>query len=146
MGFVAAFPPFAALVLLQTRTPIRLKPFVEYCDRLLVPLFSRLTIAEFGLLSIAAGIGEEVLFRGLLQGAFDQWVGDSDGALLGLVLSSIIFGGCHCLNKTYAVLATVAGFYLGILYLIFRSLAGADRGPRPLRFWSARLCHKKTTA
>lgn len=54
--------------------------------------------------SLCAGWGEEVLFRGFLQSE------------LGWVWASIIFGLAHALTATYALLATVMGGYLGWIF------------------------------
>ncbi|HLA41951.1 MAG TPA: CPBP family intramembrane glutamic endopeptidase [Aggregatilineales bacterium] len=54
----------------------------------------------FGLL---AGIPEEILFRGAVQ------------PILGIIITSILFGVLHAISRTYAVYATTAGFYLGML-------------------------------
>ena len=51
-----------------------------------------------------AGVGEEILFRGALQ------------PLVGLVLASTIFGLLHWSTPSHALVATAAGFGLGVLY------------------------------
>jgi hypothetical protein len=53
------------------------------------------------LLATVAGIGEELLFRGVLQ------------PVCGLFWSNVLFGIAHCITPTYAVLAGVIGGYLG---------------------------------
>jgi uncharacterized protein len=55
------------------------------------------------LLAAVAGIGEELLFRGVLQ------------PLLGLVASNVLFGLAHSISPAYAVLAGMMGGYLGWL-------------------------------
>ncbi len=65
-------------------------------------------------LALAAGVGEELLFRGVLQEEISSRV--LGGQSSGLVLSSIIFGALHAVTPTYAVLAGVAGLYFGALY------------------------------
>lgn len=63
---------------------------------------------ELLLLALLSGVGEEALFRGALQ------------PLLGLVLTSILFGALHVgPDRRYLVWtlwAIVAGFVLGMLY------------------------------
>ena len=64
---------------------------------------------EIVLLSAAAGVGEEILFRGVLQAP----------AVLGqhgLWVSSLIFGILHAVTPAYFVLATGLGLYLGWTY------------------------------
>ncbi len=53
------------------------------------------------LISAVAGIGEELLFRGLFQ----PW--------LGLWWSNILFGLAHCVTPAYALLAGAVGLFLG---------------------------------
>ncbi|CAM9897233.1 unnamed protein product, partial [Heterosigma akashiwo] len=71
------------------------------------------------LLSIAAGVGEEVLFRGLLQNG----VGIKLGQSIGLAVASIIFGLLHNVTPVYALIATIYGFYFGFIYLATGNLA-----------------------
>lgn len=56
------------------------------------------------LLAAVAGIGEELLFRGVLQ------------PRLGLAGSNILFGVAHSISPLYALLAGVMGAYLGWLF------------------------------
>jgi membrane protease YdiL (CAAX protease family) len=55
-------------------------------------------------LSAAAGLCEEWLFRGVIQ---ERW---------GLVVASLVFGAAHAVTFFYFVLATLIGAYLGWLY------------------------------
>jgi membrane protease YdiL (CAAX protease family) len=64
-----------------------------------------LNLLEIALLAGAAGIGEEVLFRGVLQ------------QLWGVVITSVAFGLLHALTPMYFLLATAMGGYLGWLLL-----------------------------
>jgi membrane protease YdiL (CAAX protease family) len=65
---------------------------------------SRMTVVGIVVLSGAAGVCEEWLFRGVLQ---ERW---------GLVVGSVVFGALHAMTLGYFVLATLMGFYLGWLY------------------------------
>jgi membrane protease YdiL (CAAX protease family) len=67
------------------------------------------------LLAIAtlAGVGEEMLFRGVFQGVLSRWAGVG----VGLTLASALFGVLHAITFTYAVLAALAGAFLGALWL-----------------------------
>src|SRR5215510_959794 len=46
----------------------------------------------------AAGFGEELLFRGLLQTELARLIGGPHSSLVGLALASVIFGVCHWLD------------------------------------------------
>ena len=70
-------------------------------------------------LGIAAGVGEEMLFRGVFQYELVGRMGTT-GALL---LSSVVFGLLHAVTPLYAFLATLASLYFGGLYVYFDNLA-----------------------
>ena len=67
---------------------------------------------------LTAGVGEEVLFRGFLQGALGQWLGTGPG----LVLASVVFGAAHPVTPAYVLIASVIGVYLGGLWLVSGNL------------------------
>ncbi|GAB4575981.1 MAG: hypothetical protein Kow0077_30210 [Anaerolineae bacterium] len=64
---------------------------------------SKLTFTHVLIISMLAAIPEEMLFRGAMQGH------------LGLLITSLIFGGLHAITRTYFLYATAAGLLLGIL-------------------------------
>ena len=91
---------------------------------LLVPLFARLSRPGIVLIGIAAGIGEEWLFRGVVQPP------------LGLVPASVLFGLAHVGGRRmlpFGVWATAMGLVLGGLAIVDRRADRADRGARRLR-------------
>jgi len=71
-------------------------------------------------LGLAAGFGEEMLFRGVLQNELGIRIG-SDAIAVGI--ASIIFGLLHAVTPLYAFLAALASVYFGWLYLITGNLA-----------------------
>ncbi len=91
-------------------------------ERLVVPLFHGCSILELALIAAAAGIGEEMLFRGLLQHGMSAWLAPPWGVWIALVAASCVFGCCHLLSTTYAVLAAAIGLYLGLLLIFSGSL------------------------
>ena len=70
-------------------------------------------------LGIMAGVGEEILFRGILQESIYQqhWTTNYD-SIISIVLSSIIFGLVHAVTPLYVVFATIASLYFGTLYTL----------------------------
>lgn len=75
----------------------------------LVPLFGRFDRASIVLVAAAAGIGEEWLFRGVVQPA------------LGWVAGSIVFGLAHVGGRpmlAFGVWATMMGLALGALAIV----------------------------
>jgi membrane protease YdiL (CAAX protease family) len=73
-------------------------------------LFASATFIDLCLISLAAGLAEELLFRGVIQA---KW---------GILAASILFGLLHSVTPAYILLATVIGFYIGLLYHCFQSL------------------------
>jgi membrane protease YdiL (CAAX protease family) len=69
-------------------------------------------------LSVFAGLGEELLFRGFLQSALSGVLPPAAA----LVVASVVFGLAHWITRAYAVFATLLGAYLGLLFLLTESL------------------------
>jgi membrane protease YdiL (CAAX protease family) len=72
----------------------------------LVPLFGRLDVASIVVIGVAAGVGEEWLFRGVLQ------------SIVGLVPASLAFGAVHVGSRAmvaFGVWAAAMGLILGSL-------------------------------
>lgn len=116
-GVLATLPMLVGLIVLD-RYPIgplvELKHFVETH---LTPLFVGLTLPQLALISLAAGVGEELLFRGLLQESLADWAGPPYGVWIGLIAAAIVFGACHWVTTTYAYLAALIGLYFGLLFI-----------------------------
>lgn len=122
VGLVATLPLVLFLPVflrLKTKTFVELKWLV---DRLVVPLFAKCGLLDFAAISLAAGIGEEMLFRGVIQEGVADQLGGRLGLVVGLLVGSAVFGACHWLSRTYAILATVIGVYLGLLLIASDSL------------------------
>lgn len=117
-GVLATLPMLVGLIVLD-RYPfgplVELKRFVETH---LTPLFAGLTVLQMALISLAAGVGEELLFRGLLQTALADWAGPPYGVWIGLIAAAIVFGACHWVTTTYAYLAALIGLYFGLLFIV----------------------------
>ena len=82
------------------------------------PLFNSWSLWELALISAAAGVCEEALFRGALPGGLSRWM----HPVAALLVASAAFGLCHFITRTYAVIAGVLGIYLGGLWLATGSL------------------------
>ena len=90
----------------------------EEIEQTVVPLFAGTSVAELALISLLAGVGEEALFRGVMQSALAGPL----GTVLALLATSTVFGLVHYVTRTYAVMAGAIGLYLGVLALAFDSL------------------------
>jgi membrane protease YdiL (CAAX protease family) len=111
----AAAVPLILMFLMMLNWPIgplaRVKAF---CEEEVVPLFDQSNWSELALVSLSAGVGEEMLFRGVLQASFTHWL----GLAWGLSLASILFGLLHPISVSYIVIAGFLGFYLGTVWII----------------------------
>lgn len=118
LGVVAALPMFGLLLIIQR---VRLGPFArlnEVVDELLVPMFSQTSIIEFAIISLAAGVGEELFFRSFLQLAIADVVIEPYGVWIGIAFASVVFGICHWITPMYAALATLIGVYFSWLFIV----------------------------
>jgi membrane protease YdiL (CAAX protease family) len=70
------------------------------------------------ILSLAAGVAEETLFRDAIQGGLAERV----GPIFAILLASALFGASHMLTWTYGILAALIGVYLGVLYILTGNL------------------------
>ncbi len=116
---LAATLPLVALVFWGMRTESAfLARLLEPIRETLVPLFASCSLPELVLISIMAGIGEEVFFRGFLQGSLARVV----NPWIALALVSALFGVVHMVSIGYAIVAGLLGVYLGTLLLLTGNL------------------------
>jgi len=113
LGVAATLPLILLLVGVNSLPRRWTHAFHWIVDELLVPLFRDWTLLEMALVSLLAGVGEELLFRGLLQSQLAAWFGPTAG----LVMAGLVFGLAHPISKTYFILATAIGIYLGWLWI-----------------------------
>ena len=111
--------PILYLVLVVMPRWKSLADFYKFVYAELARIFRGMNVWQVAALSLAAGVGEEILFRWCLQGGLAARFG------LGVALAaaSLIFGAVHFLNKTYFVLATAMSLILGLIYWRFGLLA-----------------------
>jgi membrane protease YdiL (CAAX protease family) len=117
-GVVATMP---MLAIYWWMTVTRWVPLVELrrtVRQMVHELFPGARIPELLTIAALAGVGEELLFRGVWQTAIGQWT----TPMVGLVAGSLVFGALHAVSRIYFVLATLIGLYLGWLLLEFEDL------------------------
>lgn len=118
-GIVATLPMLLVFgVLVQSRQPA-LRQLREHVEGLVREMFPRKSAVEFAMVALLAGVGEELLFRGVLQTKLIVWT----TPVIGLVLTSVLFGLAHALSRTYFAFAVAVGAYLGWLTLRYDDLA-----------------------
>ncbi|MFV1997687.1 MAG: lysostaphin resistance A-like protein [Acidiferrobacterales bacterium] len=111
LGLAAAVPIGLAVVLMMAGPIARLSLIKRAMSQILQKLrrsfglsIRSLSAIDIVLLSLAAGIGEELFFRGMLQSFVGVW------------WAAAIFGLLHALTPAYFVLATAIGVWFGLLY------------------------------
>jgi hypothetical protein len=118
LGAAASLPllAFFAWTLHAAGGPLAdIREFLESHAR---PFFGSWSGLELAAISLAAGVCEEVLFRGVLQAGLDRLF----GPVLAVVLTGALFGVCHGVTRAYAVLAGLLGVYLGLLQVVSGNL------------------------
>ncbi|MEE8311597.1 MAG: CPBP family intramembrane glutamic endopeptidase, partial [Candidatus Binatia bacterium] len=112
-GVAATAPMLAVFAVFMLVDLAPLRTIREILDRFVGMVFARATWLHIAVVSLAAGLGEELLFRGFLQGGLEQLIGVVPAA----TLASIAFGLAHAVTPTYVVIATAFGAYFGWLWL-----------------------------
>jgi membrane protease YdiL (CAAX protease family) len=81
-------------------------------------MFPSASLGQLALVAALAGVGEELLFRGVLQTIFGWWT----TPIVGLVMASIVFGLLHALSRVYFLLATIIGLCFGWMTWYYNDL------------------------
>ncbi|MBN0989329.1 CPBP family intramembrane glutamic endopeptidase [Amphritea pacifica] len=117
-GVLATLP---LLLLVLCAAALDFRP-VERLFRLSQERISRLfrgtPLLTLALVAGIAGLGEEALFRGVIQTLLATHL----NALSGVLIAAVLFGLVHSLSLAYAISATLIGIYLGWLLLCFDNL------------------------
>ncbi len=110
------------LLLIPATLRLRMWPFsdvLRVVEELLVPMFRDCRLVDLAVIAALAGLGEEMLFRGVIQDAVSGRVGGPYGIWIGLAVASLLFGAAHPFSSGYFVLATLMGLYLGGIWIAF---------------------------
>jgi hypothetical protein len=73
-------------------------------------IFTETGVIDLVVISLLAGVSEELLFRGVIQAKF------------GIVVASVIFGLIHYVSPAYVIVTMVMGFYIGVFFYVSKSL------------------------
>jgi membrane protease YdiL (CAAX protease family) len=113
LGVAAALPMLALLGWCLRTTWGPMRRLVGLVEERLGPHLANASAGGIVLLAALAGLGEELLFRGVIQ----VWLAERLPVWLAVALASILFGVGHWLSASYALLASAIGAYLGLLFL-----------------------------
>ena len=115
---LAATLPLLAMLWACVKCPWRpLRRIVEVLDESIVPLLGHCRAIDLALIAALAGLGEELLFRGVIQAAVGDWIGGEAGQWIALAVAAVLFALAHSITVMYLVLAGLIGLYLGGLWL-----------------------------
>jgi hypothetical protein len=118
LAIVATFPLlFVSLLGLRRKSGFGAE-LLEVIRKTLGELFATCSVIDLLIVSIMAGIGEELFFRGFLQDS----LGNVIHPWAALVLVSALFGVVHWASWVYALAAGMIGLYLGIIFLVTGNL------------------------
>lgn len=118
MGAAGALPMVGLLLWCLRTTRGSMRRLVALVEERLGPYLASSSVGGIVLLAALAGLGEELLFRGVIQ----IWLAERTPLWLALAAASLLFGVGHWLSASYAVLASLIGAWLGILLLLSGNL------------------------
>ena len=111
-GLAAVLPMLAMLLATAHSRLAPLRQIRQILDDSFLPLFRDSRFVDLALIALLAGLGEEFVFRGVLQVGLEK-VMPLWGAI---ALASLLFGLAHAITPAYAVLAGLVSVYFGVLF------------------------------
>lgn len=118
IGIIATVP-LLLVFLIVLRWPIGpIASIRRFTLEVLCPVLAPCSVQDLAAIALLAGVGEEMLFRGVLQASFTH----NAGPWLGLAAASLLFGLLHAVTPSYAILAAIMGAYLGWLWQVTGNL------------------------
>lgn len=118
IGAAATLPMLSLLGVLAASRLRAYHDLTEQVVGLLRHLFAGAPPGAIALVALLAGLGEELLMRGVLQGGLASHL-PIEWAIL---IAAVIFGLVHFVNALYFLFATLIGIYLGVLYHVTGNL------------------------
>jgi CAAX protease family protein len=117
-GIAATAPLLLGLAWCLRTTFAPVARLVRVAEQRIAPLFADSGPLALALVALFAGLGEEALFRGVIQPALAAHL-PTWAALAG---TAALFGVAHWITPTYMLLAAIVGAYLGGLLLVSGNL------------------------
>lgn len=112
---------FGLLLLLRRSSWGPMRRLIGLVDDFVQPLFGQCRGVDLLLVAILAGIGEEFLFRGVIQVGLDSWMqgfmSPTAAMMAALVIASAVFGLLHFVSVEYFVFATILGLLMGAMVI-----------------------------
>lgn len=118
LGAVAAVPPLLVVYAMGRSRRPAFQELLRISRSFVHDYLSPISFFAIVLLSAAAGVGEELIFRGLIQTALSERL----GLLVALLGTSALFALLHAVTRAYAVYAFLLSLYLGLLFAATESV------------------------
>jgi uncharacterized protein len=112
LGLVGTLPPLGMLVWVLRSGWQPMADLRNHLEGLTREAFAAWGPWQWALVSALAGLGEESLFRGVIQAGLAEALGPA-GALLA---ASVLFGLVHPVSWLYGVLAGLMGLWFGVVW------------------------------
>lgn len=117
-GLIATVPILVCLAILIHSRWSPLENLKRQVETIVQNLFAGSSWLELALISLAAGLGEELLFRGALQPIVANWT----NPLVAIVVVSLLFGLAHALSLGYFLSTAAVGCYFGWMAMAYDDL------------------------
>jgi membrane protease YdiL (CAAX protease family) len=117
-GLSVTVPMLLVFLWLVHSSRATLQQLRRQVESLIGEMFPTASMAQFAFVALLAGVGEELLFRGVLQTLIGQWT----TPVFGLAITSLLFGLVHALSKLYFVMAALIGLCFGWLVFHYNDL------------------------
>ncbi|MFO8003522.1 CPBP family intramembrane glutamic endopeptidase [Thioalkalivibrio sp.] len=111
-GIAATLPMLGLLGLLALSDLRAYQALAEQIRDFLWRLFHGAPPGAVALVALFAGLGEELLMRGVLQG----WLAGHLPIEWAILLTALVFGLAHFISGFYFLFATLIGIWLGVVY------------------------------
>lgn len=118
LGFIATAPLALFLLWFMRTRNSYLAAFRQSQVEFFAAIGFEFTWPRIVMMALAAGICEELLFRGVFQTYADRFM----PVIAAILLTNLVFGALHWRTALYAAIAGLVGIYLGGLYWISGSL------------------------
>lgn len=114
IGTLAALPMFG-FFLLTMKLPFQaFHKINQFLLDEIGPRIVKASVLEVFILCIFIGLGEELLFRGVLQSWSNQF-----GVVYAIIFTNLLFGILHSVTRVYVIVASLMGVYLSLLLILF---------------------------
>jgi uncharacterized protein len=117
-GVLVTLPLLGVFFFLARSSQPSLRELRRHVETLLQQMLPAATLGQLALIAVLAGVGEELLFRGVAQTLLVRWT----NPLVGLLLGSLLFGLAHAVSKLYFTLALLIGLCFGWLTMSYNDL------------------------